>query len=202
MISKNEQNKTKKICDYNGNMIGELKNMVKYNSKANDTSNYKLTMHQPKCILTKQQVYKLFYIQYKCDPFLSDTKNELEDKDILLDVNCINITLDLNITINGHKFHDYLINNSYISCYNPDIYSGIKFIFKYPLFYENIQCDTKQPINGLCSCTTKCTCSNITFLIFQTGKVIVTGFKTLNEIEPIVSIFKNIFELYLKQNKI
>ena len=203
MISKDETRKSKKIIDYNGNTIGELKNMIKYNTNRNkDTEyqkppNYKLIIYPQEVPQVKSKPFHLFYIKHNCNPFLSENIQEnLQDKDIKMDVNCINVTFDLNTTINGNHFHDYLINNSYISSYNPDIYSGIKFIFKYPVFYNQEMMSTSDFINGLCSCNTKCTCSNVTFLVFQTGKVIATGFKTIDEIELIINVFKNIFKHY------
>jgi TATA-box binding protein (TBP) (component of TFIID and TFIIIB) len=45
---------------------------------------------------------------------------------------------------------------------------------------------------GICTCSSKCTCSNITFLIFQSGNVIATGFKTIEQIKNTTFDFYNI----------
>jgi hypothetical protein len=42
---------------------------------------------------------------------------------------------------------------------------------------------------GTCSCSDKCTCTNITFLIFQTGNIIATGFKEIYQIDIITKYF-------------
>ena len=42
---------------------------------------------------------------------------------------------------------------------------------------------------GICSCSDKCTCTNITFLIFQTGNIIATGFKEIYQIDIITKYF-------------
>jgi TATA-box binding protein (TBP) (component of TFIID and TFIIIB) len=46
--------------------------------------------------------------------------------------------------------------------------------------------------NGICPCTNKCTCINITFLIFQSGNVIATGFKTNEQVSKITEHFMRI----------
>jgi TATA-box binding protein (TBP) (component of TFIID and TFIIIB) len=124
-------------------------------------------------------------IEYSCNPFCNkdyfiDTdEDSLKDK-IDLNVNCINVYFNINFTINRQRFYEKLIQMNYICKYKPESYSGIKLLYKIPL--QRIK-------NGLCICTTKCTCLNITFLIFQSGNVIATGFKTMEQIDKITSEF-------------
>ena len=42
---------------------------------------------------------------------------------------------------------------------------------------------------GTCICSDKCTCTNITFLIFQTGNIITMGFKKTEQIKEIIDHF-------------
>jgi TATA-box binding protein (TBP) (component of TFIID and TFIIIB) len=74
----------------------------------------------------------------------------------------------------------------FISEYKPEKYSGVKLRYKIS--------KQLQQQNGICNCTCKCTCNNITFLIFQSGNIIATGFKSVEEIEGIVDQFKNLIE--------
>ena len=71
----------------------------------------------------------------------------------------------------------------YICKYKPESYSGIKLMYKIPANGSDI---------GHCKCNIKCTCTNITFLIFQTGNVIATGFKTCEQIQKITDNFISI----------
>jgi len=198
LISKQEKNKIKKICNHNGIIIGEIKNLNKYDTKnKNHDKNYdkiKVTLHKElnNKLINEKLKDPISIIDYKCNPHITDT-----DYQIYVDVNCINVTLSLNTKINGHKLFMYLSDNQYICIYNPDVYSGIKFIFKYPMFYNSLK---EQNITGICNCNIKCVCSNITFLIFQTGNVIISGFKSMKEIDTIISIFKNILKNYIEKS--
>ena len=51
-------------------------------------------------------------------------------------------------------------------------------------------------LDGICNCSNKCTCENITFLIFQSGNIIVTGFKSTESIDPILKDFRKIYEKF------
>ena len=121
---------------------------------------------------------------------------------IEVNVNCINVYFNIGYTINRQRFYEYLIDLNFMCKYKPESYSGIKFIYKIP-----IQSFTKDPLelnqncenggqmlikDGICTCSSKCTCSNITFLIFQSGNVIATGFKTIEQIKNTTFEFNNI----------
>ena len=80
---------------------------------------------------------------------------------------------------------------NYICEYKPEKYSGIKLTFKYNL---------KQSLNiGFCLCNNQCTCTNVTILIFQTGKILAVGFKSRESIDIIYNEFNKLMEL-LKYN--
>jgi TATA-box binding protein (TBP) (component of TFIID and TFIIIB) len=128
--------------------------------------------------------------KYNCSPFSNEstiyTTQELiklTDKQLQHDVNCINIYLKLDFELNRQRLFNELIKKSYITEYKPEKYSGVKLRYKI----------SKQPTDklGICECSSKCTCNTITFLIFQSGNIIVTGFKALNEIKPILDTFNS-----------
>ncbi len=129
--------------------------------------------------------------KYNCSPFLLDstiyTINNLDKmtkQELQSDINCINIYLKLDFELNRQRLFNELIKKSYITEYKPEKYSGVKLRYK-------ISKQSTQTL-GLCECTNKCTCNNITFLIFQSGNIIVTGFKSLGEIHDIVNNFKTL----------
>lgn len=142
---------------------------------------------------TNQQivVYK-----YNCNPFFNDSKiytidelEELSNEQLEYDINCINIYLNLEFELNRQRLFNELIKRKFISEYKPEKYSGVKLRYK---LSKSSQLSSQN--HGICQCTCKCTCSNITFLIFQSGNIIVTGFKSVEEIEEIVDRFKNLVE--------
>lgn len=134
-------------------------------------------------------------IEYSCNPFILIDKPKLEElikenndvvsfkKKIDFNINCINIYFTLDYEINRQRLYEQLINSNYICKYKPESYSGIKLIYKIGL---------NDNLKGICVCSDKCTCTNITFLIFQTGNVIATGFKSVDGIEKITNHFFSI----------
>jgi TATA-box binding protein (TBP) (component of TFIID and TFIIIB) len=100
-----------------------------------------------------------------------------------LNVNCMNVYFTIDYKINRQRFYERLIDMNYICKYKPESYSGIKMLYKIPLQEKT----NLKP--GLCPCTNKCTCINVTFLIFQSGNVIATGFKTNEQIQVVTDNF-------------
>ena len=165
---------------YNFDTIKDVKYNINFNNNTHDT----VDVHE---------------IDFFCNPFKNTDIKKLDgiindDTKIksLIDfnVNCINIYFSLNYEINRQRLFNKLVEHDYICKYKPESYSGIKLIYKYGL--NNIK-------NGICSCSDKCTCTNITFLIFQSGNIIVTGFKNTKEIDNILNNFIEYLSL-LKEN--
>lgn len=139
-------------------------------------------------------------ITYRCNPFIQsdytlDTHDTHDTRDkisqtIGLNVNCINVYFNIGYTINRQRFYDNLIKYDYICKYKPESYSGIKLLYK--INRLNHTEFRKSERFGLCNCTTACTCMNITFLIFQSGNVIATGFRTLQQAETTVKNFNQL----------
>jgi len=131
-------------------------------------------------------------IDYNCNPFIIDpqidTNTPFDKTNIDLNVNCMNIYFNLDYKINRQRLYDKIIESNYICKYKPESYSGIKMIYKIP-FQNHLE------NRGICTCSDKCTCTNITFLIFQSGNIIATGFKSNEQITLAVQDF-----LYLCNN--
>lgn len=127
-------------------------------------------------------------VDYSCNPFVTNAEyhlpvNGLESIAQVIDrnVNCINVYFTLNMKINRQRFYEKLIELEYMCKYKPESYSGIKWIYKIPA--------TSVSSDGYCRCTAKCTCTNITFLVFQSGKIVATGFKSEKQIASICDKF-------------
>ena len=147
-------------------------------------------------------------IEYSCNPFKDDhsnldqliyEKNQVALKKMInFNINCINVYFTIDYEINRQRLYEQLISLNYICKYKPESYSGIKFIYKIALnkSFTNVT-DIRQGTSseavdirqGTCSCSDKCTCTNITFLIFQTGNIIATGFKEIYQIDIITKYF-------------
>lgn len=136
-------------------------------------------------------------INYGCNPFIKytysifnfDKDSDKEfDSNFLLTINCINISFDICKRINREKLYRSLVNDNYICKFKPETYSGIKLVYKIDkLGYK---------IDGKCHCSVNCTCEEIIFLIFQTGKVLATGFKNTENIETMCNNFKKLCDKY------
>lgn len=142
-------------------------------------------------------------IDYMCNPFvnpnyspnypsLKNTDLDTLDTNTLnkileLNVNCMNVYFNITFTINRQRFYETLIKKNYMCKYRPESYSGVKLIYKFPI-YGN-QLGGIEGIDFQCNCNNKCTCNNITFLIFQSGNVIATGFKTNEQVTLITNHF-------------
>jgi len=122
---------------------------------------------------------------YNCNPFITEPNQEklLDINNLNMNVNTINIYFKLDFELNRQRLFNKLLKLNYISEYTPEKYSGVKLTYKINQNYVN---------DGKCLCNNKCTCINITFLIFQSGNIIVTGFKNINDITHILNTFKDI----------
>ena len=161
----------------------------------------------------KDNTQDLLEIEYSCNPF-ENNKDNLDKLDKLIkeqsdkkqsdklikenlaffknkidfNINCINVYFTINYEINRQRLYEQLLKLNFICKYNPESYSGIKLIYKISL-NEKIEGNTKGNTKGICFCSNKCTCTNITFLIFQTGNIITTGFKKIEQIKEIINHF-------------
>ena len=138
---------------------------------------------------------------YKLDTFLNTQKNIQLNKILDLNVNCMNIYFNIKFTINRQRFYEILVKKNYMCKYRPESYSGVKLIYKFPINgnqYQKMESENIdngnciQEFDFKCKCNNKCTCNNITFLIFQSGNVIATGFKTNEQVNFITSHFLNL----------
>lgn len=166
---------------YDGNEKSSIIGNIIYNYN----EHYKENSHNEK--------YNIIEYKYSCSPFSSDSiiynisdLNKMTLEQLQNDINCINIYFKLEYELNRQRLFKELINKKFICEYKPEKYSGIKLRYKI----------SKNTVNrvGLCECSMTCTCNTITFLIFQSGNIIVTGFKSIEEIDFIINDFKSLID--------
>jgi TATA-box binding protein (TBP) (component of TFIID and TFIIIB) len=162
------------IYHKNDNIIGKISHNIDNNLITNSNEFPESIEYNNKCNIFENENYTLN---------LNDS-NENFSKLINLDINCINVYFNLNMQINRIKLYKLLISLNYICKYHPESYSGVKLLYKIPL--------DKNINDGICMCNNKCTCTNITFLIFQSGNVIVSGFKSEKQIKNVIDNFISI----------
>jgi TATA-box binding protein (TBP) (component of TFIID and TFIIIB) len=164
-----------KFYKKNNNIYFDTENGLIYHNNDNIIGKIVYNIDETK-ITNVSYTTDIFEIEYNCNPFVEHDYTVTSDEKFDLNVNCMNVYFNIDYKINRQRFYERLINMNYICKYKPESYSGIKLIYKIPLQNNN-------SISGFCPCTNKCTCVNITFLIFQSGNVIATGFKTNEQIK-------------------
>lgn len=207
MSNKLEAKRTRSILDMDGKNIGFSKinlirnksklyrnnsnihfsdNFIFYDGNDNSTIIGNIT-YEIKQIHNSEKIISPNIIEYNydCNPFVIEPEQtKLNDiNNLSMNVHTINIYFKLNFELNRQRLFDNLLDMNYIVEYSPEKYSGVKLTYKVNQNYLN---------NGKCLCNNKCTCNNITFLIFQSGNIIVTGFKNIDDIKTILQTFKDI----------
>ena len=99
----------------------------------------------------------------------------------------INSDFSVGFKIKRENLYELLVNEYgiYVT-YEPDIYPGVNSKF----FWNEETINTKQ--RGVCCCTKKCDgkglgkgngdCKKITVAIFQSGNIIITGARTVQQL--------------------
>lgn len=169
----------KNFIFYDGNGSSTIIGNITY--EINQETNQVATFLNQKITNTSN----LIEYSYNCNPFITEPNQEklLDINNLNMNVNTINIYFKLDFELNRQRLFNKLLELNYISEYTPEKYSGVKLTYKINQNYMN---------DGKCLCNNKCTCNNITFLIFQSGNIIVTGFKNINDITDILNTFKDI----------
>lgn len=208
-----ETKRTRQILDFSGNVIGYTKielmknklKLYKNNSNIHFDNKIYIDNNQPYCLIYYDNINTnissiigkiVYYIDinkinnknkniieeynYNCNPF----KTQSQNLNYTIDINCINIYFNIKMELNRNRLCEKLLQEKYLCNFKSEIYAGLKLTYKKSLY--------KQRIPGICECTTKCTCTNITFSIFQSGNIIVFGLKNENDIKEIINNFKKI----------
>lgn len=127
---------------------------------------------------------------------IKDNNNKIVDnKDFKVNkykIVLINSDFDIKYNVNRDILHRHLINMNIFSSYEPLIYPGVNI--KY--FYNNIYND------GICKCTNICkgkgnaigdgNCKRITIAVFKSGKIIITGANSFNQLLETYNFINNL----------
>lgn len=157
---------------YNDTLIG----IVKYEYKDN---------YIPDTQIGKDSIIEL---DYSCNPYI-DTGTLDIHRVIHTSVNCINVNTSLKTSLIKQDFVDFLRDMNLLVIYDPETYNGIKLIFQVPILDNYTDFDYHSILTNQCDQQT----FNITLLIFKTGNIIGTGFKTIASIDPVLTVFNDIF---------
>jgi TATA-box binding protein (TBP) (component of TFIID and TFIIIB) len=115
----------------------------------------------------------------------------------------INTDYELNKFINQDALHKILINEyNLFSMLEKTIYQGVNTKFFYNTNNENTgicRCDTEKFCKGQGTGLGKGECKRITMSIFRTGRIIITGARTMEQIEAAYKFLNNVFDKHHKQ---
>lgn len=140
---------------------------------------------------------------------VSNDKKNIDNKECVLreySIALINSDYDINYEINRLDLHSLLINKYKIfSSYEPCIYPGVNTKYYWNKDYENLE------YSGKCYCTVPCDgkgsgqgngqCKKVTIAIFQSGSVIITGARSIEQIYTAYHFINSIFEKHYDKLK-
>ena len=111
-------------------------------------------------------------------PFMSVSCCDIDPVSIA----CINSDFSLNYPIKRDVLHREIVNAGYYSSYEPCIYPGVNIKYYFNELYPG----------GICQCRAQCTgkgcgtvdggCKKVTVAVFQSGKAIITGARSLQQL--------------------
>jgi len=107
----------------------------------------------------------------------------------------INSDFDMGCNVNREALHDILLINYNIAVsYESETYPGVKI-----KFFWNIEHDEQD---GVCRCPQQCSkkikkekrCKKVTIAVFQSGKIIITGGQTIQQVHSAYQFICRVFK--------
>ena len=93
----------------------------------------------------------------------------------------INSDFDIHSEINRESLHRLIIQNGYMSSFEPCTYPGVNLKYYYNPLVKNFGiCDCEKPCDGKGKDNT---CKKITIAVFKSGKIIITGGRSKENIQ-------------------
>jgi len=119
---------------------------------------------------TMEIVLKEFIqLSNKCDIFSDINILQIGDLETVL----INSDFDIHHEVDRESLHRSIVDNGYLSSYEPCNYPGVNIKYYYNPCKRNFGiCDCEKPCNGK---GLNDTCKKITIAVFKSGKIIITG---------------------------
>ena len=124
-----------------------------------------------------------------------DSDNIIQEN--LVETVLINSDFDIYSEIDREALHRLIIEKGYYSSYEPCTYPGVNI-----KYYENPLLNN----NGICNCEIPCngkgkndTCKKITIAAFKSGKIIITGGRTKENIQTAYKFITEFINIYKDQ---
>lgn len=123
-----------------------------------------------------------------------DSKKEIFDSDSIQQDNdvetvLINSDFDIQFQIDREILHRLIVDDGYYSSYEPCTYPGVNIKYYHnPIINNSGICDCEQPCNGKGKDNT---CKKITIAVFKSGKIIITGGRTIENINAAYEFITN-----------
>ena len=114
------------------------------------------------------------------------SKSEIFETDVIQDIGSletvlINSDFDIHHEINRESLHRLIIQNGYMSSFEPCTYPGVNLKYYHNPLVNNFGiCDCDKPCNGKGKDNT---CKKITIVAFKSGKIIITGGRNKENIQ-------------------
>lgn len=116
---------------------------------------------------------------------LSNKNDIFSEKELLqigdLETVLINSDFDIHHEVDRESLHRNIVENGYLSSYEPCNYPGVNIKYYFNPLKRNFGiCDCDKPCNGK---GLNDTCKKITIAVFKSGKVIITGANSLDQLD-------------------
>ena len=103
----------------------------------------------------------------------------------------INSDFDIGFKINREKLYRYMLDRNVYCTYEACTYPGVNIKYYYNTDYKT---------NGICNCESMCDgksddenkCKKITIAVFKSGKIIITGAQTYNQLDIVYKYIKTL----------
>jgi len=198
VYKKNKKKSTKK-CFYNQvTFILELDNSKKINLKIFLNGKIQMTG-------LRNKSDGIFCIQYMIK-YINNISECLDTPDSLkeypLNIVLINSDFDIKFKIKRDILYELLVNdyNMFVS-YEPDIYPGVNIKFFWNKEHKYGVCDCIDTCNGKGLGEGDGDCKKVTISTFQSGKVIITGARSLEQIKDTYDFITNVFKTHYERLK-
>jgi len=117
-----------------------------------------------------------------------------------LDTVLINTDFDIFFEINREKLQDRIVGEGYHSTFEPCIYPGVNIKYFHNPVLDN---------HGICNCENPCngkgldnTCKKITIAVFKSGKIIITGGRSQDNIDTAYGFITEFINKYKDELKL
>lgn len=119
------------------------------------------------------------------------SNKQIISKDTIIeyyDIVMINSDFDIGYKLNREMLYRHILSMGIFCTYEPCTYPGV-----------NIKYYVNNKNNGICNCSNRCNgkgkddqCKKVTVAVFKSGKIIITGAQTLDQVKEVHTFIKNL----------